>query len=195
MIRNSELAGLTDNEIELIAQIARYHRKSEPKQSHPRFAALSRGDQRLVRSLAGVLRVAIGLDRRHDGRVADSRSTSGRTAGRLVVTAIAADGNDIGLEVFAAGERSSLLARVLERDVSVVACGAARRGPPAPAAGPSERVDVVVGPQSSAAVGGCQSAATSGPLSVATSEPAWPAVRSVGATVVDGAVVEVVVVV
>ena len=43
-------------------QIARYHRKSEPKQSHPPFAALSSGDQRLVRSLAGVLRVAIGLD-------------------------------------------------------------------------------------------------------------------------------------
>ena len=69
MIRNSELAGLTDHEIEMIAQIARYHRKSEPKQSHPPFAALSAGDQRLVRSLAGVLRVAIGLDRRHEGRV------------------------------------------------------------------------------------------------------------------------------
>ena len=70
VIRNSELAGLTDNEIEVIAQIARYHRKSEPKQSHEAFAALSASDQRLVRSLAGVLRVAIGLDRRHDGRVA-----------------------------------------------------------------------------------------------------------------------------
>ena len=69
MIRNSELAGLTDDEIEVIAQIARYHRKSEPKQSHEPFAALSAGDQRLVRSLAAVLRVAIGLDRRHEGRV------------------------------------------------------------------------------------------------------------------------------
>ena len=120
VVRNSELAGLTDNEIELIAQIARYHRKSEPKQSHPPFAALSASDQRLVRCLAGVLRVAIGLDRRHDGRVGDLK-VAAMDGGPLVVTAIPADGNDIGLEVFAARERSSLLARVLERDVEVVA--------------------------------------------------------------------------
>jgi exopolyphosphatase/guanosine-5'-triphosphate,3'-diphosphate pyrophosphatase len=120
VIRNSELAGLTDNEIEVIAQIARYHRKSEPKQSHQPFAALSPGDQRLVRSLAGVLRVAIGLDRRHEGRVAGVRAGVG-DSGTLVITASAADGRSVGLEVFAAGERSALLGRVLGRDVEVVA--------------------------------------------------------------------------
>ena len=120
VIRNSELAGLTDNEIEVIAQIARYHRKSEPKQSHEAFAGLSDSDQRLVRSLAGVLRVAIGLDRRHDGRVAAVDAAAG-DASQLVITAIAADGTDIGLEVFAAGERSALLERVLGRGVDVVA--------------------------------------------------------------------------
>ena len=40
VIRNSELVGFTDPEIELIAQVARYHRKSAPKPSHPTFAAL-----------------------------------------------------------------------------------------------------------------------------------------------------------
>jgi exopolyphosphatase / guanosine-5'-triphosphate,3'-diphosphate pyrophosphatase len=120
VIRNSELAGLTDNEIEIIAQVARYHRKSEPKQSHESFAALSADDQRLVRSLAAVLRVAIGLDRRHEGRVGSVGAVTQDT-GRLVITAIAADGSDIDLEVFAAGERSALLERVLERDVSIVA--------------------------------------------------------------------------
>ena len=120
VIRNSELAGLTDNEIEVIAQIARYHRKSEPKQSHQPFAALSASDQRLVSSLAAVLRVAIGLDRRHEGRVADVNAVAADTD-PLVITATAADGLDIGLEVFAASERSALLERVLERDVSIVA--------------------------------------------------------------------------
>ena len=124
VIRNSELAGLTDNEIEVIAEIARYHRKSEPKQSHETFAALSADDQRLVRSLAAVLRLAIGLDRRHDGRVGGVRAEI-NDAGTLVVTALAAGGGDIDLEVFAAGERSALLGRVLDRDVEVVA------GPPA----------------------------------------------------------------
>ena len=120
VIRNSELAGLTDNEIEVIAQIARYHRKSEPKQSHQPFAALPASDQRLVRSLAAVLRVAIGLDRRHEGRVADVRTAS-VDGDRLTITALSAEDDDIGLEVFAAGERSALLERVLERDVEVVA--------------------------------------------------------------------------
>ena len=69
VIRNSELTGLTDNEIEIIAQIARYHRKSAPKAGHAEFARLSADDQRLVKTLAGILRVAIGLDRSHDGRV------------------------------------------------------------------------------------------------------------------------------
>jgi exopolyphosphatase/guanosine-5'-triphosphate,3'-diphosphate pyrophosphatase len=120
VIRNSELAGLTDSEIEVIAQIARYHRKSEPKQSHPPFAALSDGDQRLVRSLAGVLRVAIGLDRRHEGRVAGVRITENGD-GPLTIAALAADGCDIGLELYAAQERTSLLERVLDREVEVVA--------------------------------------------------------------------------
>jgi exopolyphosphatase/guanosine-5'-triphosphate,3'-diphosphate pyrophosphatase len=119
VIRNCELAGLTDNEIEVIAQIARYHRKSEPKQSHSPFASLGADDQHLVRSLAAVLRVAIGLDRRHERRVAGVRAAA--DGGTLVIRALAADGADIGLEVFAAGERKALLERVLDCDVEVVA--------------------------------------------------------------------------
>src|SRR5918995_1650221 len=46
VIRNSELlSGFTDQEIELIAQVARYHRKSAPRQKHPEFAALDADDQ------------------------------------------------------------------------------------------------------------------------------------------------------
>ena len=70
VIRNSDrLVGLTDHEIELIAQIARYHRKSGPKPSHPEWAALDPDDQELVRACAAVLRVAIGLDRGHESRI------------------------------------------------------------------------------------------------------------------------------
>ena len=43
VIRNSELTGLTDTEIEIIAQIARYHRKSAPKASHAEFGAAVTG--------------------------------------------------------------------------------------------------------------------------------------------------------
>ncbi len=50
VIRNSEvLTGLTDDEIEIIALLARYHRKSGPRPRHPEFARLSEADQHLVR--------------------------------------------------------------------------------------------------------------------------------------------------
>ena len=118
MIRNSELAGLTDLEIEIIAQIARYHRKSEPKSSHAEFASLEPGDQALVRTLAGILRVAIGLDRSHQGLVRGVRAEI--QTKRVVVLADAAPDADISLELYAANERKSLLEAVIDRRVELL---------------------------------------------------------------------------
>jgi exopolyphosphatase/guanosine-5'-triphosphate,3'-diphosphate pyrophosphatase len=118
VIRNSELAGLTDLEIEIIAQIARYHRKSEPKPSHAEFAALSADDQQLVRTLAAILRVAIGLDRSHRCNVHAVRAEV--QPKRIVVFAIPEPGADIGLELYAANERKDLLERVTGRRVELL---------------------------------------------------------------------------
>ncbi|RJF71201.1 Ppx/GppA family phosphatase [Deinococcus cavernae] len=67
LIRHAGLRGFSPREIELIAQIARYHRKSPPRPAHPEFMALLPADQRLVSRLAAILRVADGLDRSHSG--------------------------------------------------------------------------------------------------------------------------------
>lgn len=119
VIRNSELAGLTDGEIEIISQIARYHRKSAPRQAHHEFAQLGATDQHVVRALAGVLRIAIGLDRSHDGRVSDVRVREREH--EVVVTVESAPGADVGLEVYAANDRRQLLESVLGRPVRVTA--------------------------------------------------------------------------
>jgi exopolyphosphatase/guanosine-5'-triphosphate,3'-diphosphate pyrophosphatase len=118
VIRNSELAGLTDLEIEIIAQIARYHRKSEPKPSHPEFAALDAEHQSLVRTLSGILRVAIGLDRSHRGLVESVRADVHPR--RVVIFARPRDGADIGLELYAANERKGLLERVTNRRIELL---------------------------------------------------------------------------
>ena len=118
VIRNSELAGLTDLEIEIIAQIARYHRKSEPKSSHAEFAALDADDQALVRTLAGILRVAIGLDRSHRGLVESVRAEI--QSRRIVVFATPRPGADVSLELYAANERKDLLERVIGRRVELL---------------------------------------------------------------------------
>jgi exopolyphosphatase / guanosine-5'-triphosphate,3'-diphosphate pyrophosphatase len=66
LIRNSELLGFTENEKEIIANVARYHRKSHPKEKHEEYAKLGSEDKEIVKKLASILRIADGLDRAHN---------------------------------------------------------------------------------------------------------------------------------
>lgn len=118
VIRSTDrLSGFTDHEVELIALVARYHRKSEPRPRHPEFATLDGDDQQLVRVLAGLLRVAIGLDRNHAARVASV--TVEDRPDRLVVRAQAAGADDIDLELYAATARKDLLEAALRVAIEV----------------------------------------------------------------------------
>ncbi len=73
LIRHANLFGFTPRERELIANIARYHRKAKPKKSHGNFEPLAQADRQLVRQLGGILRLADGLDRRRNGQVKQIR--------------------------------------------------------------------------------------------------------------------------
>ena len=122
VVRNSEhLAGFTDREIEIIAQVARYHRKSAPKPKHPEWAALRRPDRQLVKSLAGVLRVAIGLDRSHAASVADLHATWDDDV--LDIELEPRAGRSIELEAHSAALRRGLLEDVVGRAVEVRVAG------------------------------------------------------------------------
>jgi exopolyphosphatase/guanosine-5'-triphosphate,3'-diphosphate pyrophosphatase len=63
LIAHSEIFGLTRHEIELVAQIARYHRRSAPNPSHQGYMTLPRESRIVVNKLAAVLRVADALVR------------------------------------------------------------------------------------------------------------------------------------
>ena len=117
VIRNSELVGLSDREIELIAQIARYHRKGLPKIEHAEFAKLESADQHLVRGLAGILRVAVGLDRTQDGR--SKRVAVTVSDGELEITVKTSAKQDDELNIYAANERKGLLSDVAKRRVKI----------------------------------------------------------------------------
>lgn len=71
IIANSEIFGLNRNEIVLVSQLARYHRRSVPRSSHPNYMALSRESRVVVNKLAAILRVADALIRGHRRRAAD----------------------------------------------------------------------------------------------------------------------------
>lgn len=72
LILNSRLPGFRPRELEMIANVARYHRGSLPKKKHANFRQLSRHDQLRVRRMAAVLRIAGGLDRSHTQNIADA---------------------------------------------------------------------------------------------------------------------------
>ena len=73
LVRNSDLLGFNDSEIDIIANVALYHRKGLPKKKHTNLENLNRADRRLVTILAAILRVAEGMDRGHLGLVKDLR--------------------------------------------------------------------------------------------------------------------------
>jgi exopolyphosphatase/guanosine-5'-triphosphate,3'-diphosphate pyrophosphatase len=62
LIQNSELFGLSQRDLRLVAQVARYHRRASPKPSHSGYANLNREDRVIVSKLASILRIADALD-------------------------------------------------------------------------------------------------------------------------------------
>jgi exopolyphosphatase/guanosine-5'-triphosphate,3'-diphosphate pyrophosphatase len=117
VIRHSDLlVGFTDREIEIVAQVARYHRKSAPRARHAEFARLSRSDQDTVRTLAGLLRVGVALDRTR-ARLVDKVSVRPAADDGIEVVVHAGD-RDISLELYTADTRKSLLEEALGVKVS-----------------------------------------------------------------------------
>lgn len=70
LIRNGELLGYTETEIDVIANLARYHRKSAPRKKHENYQNLpTKKHRQIVSQLSALLRLAVALDRRQIGAV------------------------------------------------------------------------------------------------------------------------------
>ena len=106
LIMNSELFGLNARDHQLVAMIARYHRRASPKPTHEMFARLDRDSRVVVSRLAGILRVAVALDHTGSQRVREIVCTIERN--RLVVTATNPAG-DLSLERMELRQKASLL--------------------------------------------------------------------------------------
>ena len=65
LIVNAEIFGLTRDEIMIVAQVARYHRRSVPKPSHVEYMMLPRKTRVVINKLAALLRMADALARGH----------------------------------------------------------------------------------------------------------------------------------
>jgi exopolyphosphatase/guanosine-5'-triphosphate,3'-diphosphate pyrophosphatase len=69
VISNAELPGFTPAEIQMVALVARYHRRSEPAGDHEEYAERSRAEREVVDRLAAIVRIADALDREHQQQV------------------------------------------------------------------------------------------------------------------------------
>ena len=117
LIKHGDLRGFEPDEIELIALVARYHRRATPAREHIGMSDLPRKLQKTVKILAAFLRIAETLDRSQHGvvRRIEMRERAGTL--RLDVFAV----GDSELEVWAATRQLSALESALKRPVKIVA--------------------------------------------------------------------------
>jgi exopolyphosphatase/guanosine-5'-triphosphate,3'-diphosphate pyrophosphatase len=104
LVSQADLPGLSGDDVEVVAQVARYHRRKEPSPQHKPFAKLSGSDQQRVTRLSALLRVADALDRQHRGAV---RSVKVRVEKDAVVLHLKGEG-DLALEQWAVQEKGGL---------------------------------------------------------------------------------------
>ena len=121
LIQHADLMGLSPSHKEVVANVARYHRKSMPDLSHPGYRKLDRRERTTVRKLAALLRVADAFDREHQGKVLEVavRLTPGRIALRAVANPKTAGENALSLERWTALRKADLMEDVFECDVKV----------------------------------------------------------------------------
>jgi exopolyphosphatase/guanosine-5'-triphosphate,3'-diphosphate pyrophosphatase len=115
LIKNSDLGGLTADEIEVVANVARYHRRATPALKHEGFESLSPRLKRVVKVLSSLLRIADGLDRTHFSVVQTVNVQIGKT-----VTIEAIVSGDAEMELWAAKNRADLFEQVFRRRVQFV---------------------------------------------------------------------------
>ena len=71
IIQNSEVFGLSLEELNLVAQIVRYHRSTRPLREHAEFNLLNQEQRLIVLKLSAMLRIGDALDRSHYQRIKD----------------------------------------------------------------------------------------------------------------------------
>jgi exopolyphosphatase/guanosine-5'-triphosphate,3'-diphosphate pyrophosphatase len=112
LIKHSDLAGLSAEEVEMVAQIARYHRRALPENSHAAFKVLTRVSRRTLGMLGGLLRMADALDRTHF-LVVQAVSVK---VGKSVTIRLRTSG-DAEMETWAARGRADLFEQAFNRSV------------------------------------------------------------------------------
>ncbi|MCW5830118.1 MAG: Ppx/GppA family phosphatase [Deltaproteobacteria bacterium] len=113
IIRNMDISGYSQTDLDMVARIARFHRKAEPTPKRPEVAVLSSADQQKLMWLAAILRTADGLDRSHASHVKSVRAIITKD----LITIELATPFDVDLDIWAAENKGEMLGKLADRKV------------------------------------------------------------------------------
>ena len=119
LIKNGGLRGFEPQETEILALVARYHRRARPKKSHQGYGTLGPRTRRTVRVLSALLRLAEGLDRSHAQTV---QGVLLRDHGESYQLRIRSR-RDTELELWAANRHAAPLQKILGKPLRLEARG------------------------------------------------------------------------
>ena len=116
LVRHGRLRGFTPEEVALLAGLARWHRRGDPR-SNDEIGSLGQGGEQRLRKLAALLRVADGLDRSRSQAV---DAIDVRVGPSLVMIRLSAD-RDTELEQWGARRKRELFEKVFQHELEVTA--------------------------------------------------------------------------
>jgi exopolyphosphatase/guanosine-5'-triphosphate,3'-diphosphate pyrophosphatase len=116
LVRHAGLRGFTEEQLAVLANVARYHRKAPPRDDHPNLADLTPAQVGDVEKLSAILRIAEALDRSHRQAVRDvAVQDDGHGGMRLIVRTRA----DARVEIAAAARRAKYFGSLFDRKVRI----------------------------------------------------------------------------
>jgi len=113
---HADLPGFSSEEVGMMANVARYHRRAKPKVKDKGFQILDRDQRKVVSCLSAILRIADGLDRSHFSVVKKIKIEPGKPL-RLHVSFR----YDPELELWTTERRKKLFEKIFHCPVELVA--------------------------------------------------------------------------
>lgn len=108
LIQSTPIVGLSQNQREIVANVARYHRRAFPTEKHEPYRRLSSKDQVRTAKMAALLRLANGLDTSHGARLRGFRTEVRKPRFRMWLEAE----GDVMLESWTLERRADLFEQV-----------------------------------------------------------------------------------
>ena len=108
LIANAEIFGMHKDDINIVSNVVRYHRRALPKRSHMESILLPRESRIIIIKLASMLRVADALDKGHRQRVIDLKVE--KRERELVIRS--SHQGDLSIERFGLAQKADMMEEV-----------------------------------------------------------------------------------